>query len=218
MLSGLLISYLLVSKHYLTKKTIDWTGFILKRYFRILIPFVIASYFQSTIIDFLKYPTLLDNSYKLKGGSNDLQLTNIFLLFLQKYFYRFTKVESNTLQGFWFIQNEIFFSLLIPLVIMVYLRSPKAFYFCTIVGYIAYQIYAFTAKFTFPNYDPYDSFVTKRVHTQNFICLLWGILLGILYCEYVLASKVESLKESYGYRLLSSIKHSQKLSARVLIV
>lgn len=101
LVSGFLIAYLMVSKSIIAKKPIDWIQFLAMRYVKMIVTFVMAWYLQCTITDYLKYPTLLGDAYKLKD-SDELGFSLINLSFLRQNF----EVEPNFkyihLIGLWY--------------------------------------------------------------------------------------------------------------------
>lgn len=152
---------------------------IAKRYFRMIIPFVIVSYLANTIVDYLSYPTLLIYDYKSNGGSSELFLNTLFLEFLPNYFFAFN-VFGTTIQsmkgmafqrfiGSWYIREDFLFCLLTPFVLMVYLKSAKVFYISVVLSLLAYQVYAVFYTCSFPNFNiPSNLIKMSSAHVQNF--------------------------------------------------
>lgn len=171
-MTGLLTSYLIVFKYTVTKKPIDWISFIFKRYFRVMLPFIFAAYVQYVIIDLLQYPTLLDNKYKLVGGTNDLNLNYLLLYFLvypNFYFKRSQPDVPIRIIGMWYICEDFKFCLITPFVIMLYLKSPKAFYIGALLTLATYQAYAFITRYSEPlTVISSKKFEIRKCRVQNF--------------------------------------------------
>lgn len=217
LLTGLLTSYLCVSKHYITQKPIDWIGIIGKRYFRILIPLVLVSYLECTFYDYFISPGLLTKQimYIHNGGSTYLGIDILGLLFIPTMLFDYTFFLDSQIckvLGGWYIKEDFLFCLLTPFILMVYLKSSKVFFSAVILSLVAYQVYAVYRTFLWRNFDCPNSMVKAvNCHVQNFWWLLNGFMMGLLYWEYVLASKIEKFKMSLGYRLLNSVKNSEKI-------
>lgn len=183
-----------------------------------MVPFLIACYLKCVLYDYITSPTLLVKGDKLKGGNSDLLYKMMLLNFVPKYFLGDKDYAKSDMIGFWYIWEDMWFWLLTPLIIMVYLKSSKAFYILAAWTLIVNQVYTFYYAFIMTIHGrAYHRIHPKEWHLTNFWCYLNGVVAGILYCEYALASKMESFKTSYGYRLLYHVQQSEKLSFWILI-